>query len=173
MFLLNETWHSWKHHSRFSGTTSVEAVAKINASTTAAGQFLKTANHLFITLGSAWVYRLNDAADGEVGTVASNNHKATSAWFTRELLSVEITKKCLQQMINNLLQYNPYLQIIFTISPVRHLREGVIDNNRSKAVLIQAVHDLTNQNAVSYTHLDVYKRQVYKVQLLFLQGKLN
>ena len=85
LFLLNETWHSWKHHSRFSGTTSVEAVAKINASTTAAGQFLKTANHLFITLGSAWVYRLNDAADGEVGTVAANNHKAPSAWFTREL----------------------------------------------------------------------------------------
>ncbi len=150
LFLLNETWHSWKHHSRFSGITPAEAVAKINASTTAAGQFLKTANHLFITLGSAWVYRLTDAADGEAGSVAANNHKAPSAWFTRELLSAEITKNCLQQMINNLLQYNPYLQIIFTISPVRHLREGVIDNNRSKAVLIQAVHDLANQNEGIY-----------------------
>ena len=53
-------------------------------------------------------------------------------------------------MINRLLEYNPHLQIIFTISPVRHLREGVIDNNRSKAVLIQAVHDVTNNNEAVY-----------------------
>ncbi|WP_439506253.1 GSCFA domain-containing protein [Sediminibacterium sp.] len=150
LFLLNETWHSWKHHSRFSDITPAATVAKINASTFAAGQFLKSASHIMITLGSAWVYRLTDAADGEAGSVAANNHKAPSTWFTRELLTAEITQKLLQQMVDSLLKLNPYLQIIFTISPVRHLREGVIDNNRSKAVLIQAVHDLVNQNVATY-----------------------
>lgn len=53
-------------------------------------------------------------------------------------------------MVNQLLQFNPHIQVIFTISPVRHLREGVIDNNRSKAVLIQAVHDLVNLNEATY-----------------------
>jgi len=150
LFLLNETWHSWKHHSRFSGTTPGDAVAKMNASTTAASLFLKSADHIMITLGSAWVYRLTAAADGIEGSVAANNHKAPAAWFKRELLSSEQTKLMLQQMVNQLLQYNPHIQIIFTISPVRHLREGVIDNNRSKAVLIQAVHDLVNQNESIY-----------------------
>jgi len=150
LFLLNETWHSWKHHSRFSGTTQADAVTKINASTTAAAQFLKTANHLMITLGSAWIYRLTESADGIAGSVAANNHKAPAAWFERELLTAATTQQMLQQMVDQLLQFNPYLQIIFTISPVRHLREGVIDNNRSKAVLIQAVHDLANINNAIY-----------------------
>lgn len=150
LFLLNENWHSWKHHSRFSGTNQADAVSKINASTIAAAQFLKTANHLMITLGSAWVYRLTEAADGIAGSVAANNHKAPAAWFARELLTAATTQEMLQQMVDNLLQFNPYLQIIFTISPVRHLREGVIDNNRSKAVLIQAVHDLVNSNKAIY-----------------------
>lgn len=150
LFLLNETWHSWKHHSRFSGTTPAEAVTKINASTTTAARFLKTANHLMITLGSAWVYRLTDAADGIAGSVAANNHKAPAAWFNRELLTATETQEMLQQMVNRLLEFNPHLQIIFTISPVRHLREGVIDNNRSKAVLIQAVHDVTKNNDAAY-----------------------
>ncbi len=150
LFLLNETWHSWKHHSRFSGITPADAVAKINASTTEAALFLKTADHIMITLGSAWVYRLTSAADGLEGTVAANNHKAPAAWFTRELLTADTTKKVLQQMVDDLLKFNPHIQIIFTISPVRHLREGVIDNNRSKAVLIQAVHDLVNTKEAIY-----------------------
>jgi lysophospholipase L1-like esterase len=144
LFLLNETWHSWKHHSRYSGTTAQESIEKINLSTNSAHHFLKTSDHLFITLGSAWVYQLTNEAAGKEGIVAANNHKAPASWFNRVLLSVESTKNVLDKMIQDLLQYNPHLQIIFTISPVRHLREGVIDNNRSKAVLIQAIHDLVN-----------------------------
>ncbi len=150
LFQLNETWHSWKHHSRFSGITPEDALAKITASTKAAGAFLKTADHLLITLGSAWVYRLTDQADGPLASVAANNHKAPAAWFNRTLLSADTTRQTLQAMIEALLAFNPHLQIIFTISPVRHLREGVIDNNRSKAVLIQAVHDLVQQYPAVY-----------------------
>jgi hypothetical protein len=145
IFQHNETWHSWKHHSRYSGLTAEDCLQKINNSTAAANAYLKAADHLMITLGSAWVYTLTEqAANGVKGTVVANNHKAPANWFEKRLLGVEETVHILDKMLKKVLAFNPHLQIIFTISPVRHLREGVIENNRSKAVLIQAVHQLVD-----------------------------
>ncbi len=146
LFSYNETWHSWKHHSRFSGVTPGEALDKINAATIEAHEFLTTADHVVITLGSAWVYTLTDLAPQAVnGAVAANNHKAPANWFFKRLLSVEETLSELDHLMHRLFYFNPKVQISFTISPVRHLREGVIENNRSKAVLIQAVHHLVEK----------------------------
>lgn len=146
IFQYNETWHSWKHHSRFSGITAEECVTKINQSTTQAHHWLKNTDYLMITLGSAWVYTLTEqAANAQAGSVAANNHKAPAGWFAKRLLSAAETTEILQEMLHRLFHFNPGLRIIFTISPVRHLREGVIENNRSKAVLIQSVHELAEQ----------------------------
>jgi hypothetical protein len=146
LFYLNEGWHSWKHHSRFSNVTAQGAIEKINASTDKAHQFLKETDHIMITLGSAWVYNLTEqAANAKIGSVAANNHKAPSSWFSRRLLMLEEVLKVLDNVIHRLFHFNPGIKIIFTISPVRHLREGVIENNRSKAVLIQAVHHLVDK----------------------------
>ena len=146
LFCLNESWHSWKHHSKFSGITAEEAVEKINQSTFAANNFLKKADYLLITLGSAWVYELtNDAVGSANFGVAANNHKAPANWFSKRLLSVNETIASLEIMLAALKLFNPYLTVIFTISPVRHLREGAIENNRSKAVLVQAVHDIVEK----------------------------
>lgn len=143
LFMHNETWHSWKHHSRFSGITAAEAVQKINKSTQEAHIFLKEAGCLMITLGSAWVYTLTGkAANAVPGSVAANNHKAPADWFNKRLMSPAETSSLLKNLLEKLISYNPGLQIIFTISPVRHLREGMIENNRSKAVLIQSVHEV-------------------------------
>lgn len=143
IFLHNETWHSWKHHSRYSGITAEECISKINSSIVQAQQYLKHADHLMITLGSAWLYTLTpEAANAVPGSVAANNHKAPANWFRKRLMQVPEAVALLGDMIRKLQAYNPSLQIIFTISPVRHLREGVIENNRSKAILIQAVHEL-------------------------------
>jgi len=142
IFQHNETWHSWKHHSRFSGITADECVQKINDSTSGAHNYLKETDHLMITLGSAWLYVLTGkAANAETGSVAANNHKTPADWFQKRLMSAEETVTVLQGMLDELFLFNPNLQVIFTISPVRHLREGVIENNRSKAVLIQAIED--------------------------------
>lgn len=151
LFYLNEAWHSWKHHSRFSGLSETEAVEKINGSIAAAHFYLQQADYLLITLGSAWTYQLtSEAANGIAGNVAANNHKAPSTWFRRMLLTAEQTKTLLQETLQKLSGFNPKLKIIFTISPVRHLREGAIDNNRSKAVLIQAVHELVETMSNCY-----------------------
>lgn len=146
LFQLNEGWHSWKHHSRFSAVTPEEAVSKINSSTAAAHNYLKETDFLMITLGSAWTYILTEKAqNAKAGSVAANNHKAPVDWFNRKLLSVEDVLSILDNVIHRLFLFNSKLKIIFTISPVRHLREGVVENNRSKAVLIQAVHHLVDK----------------------------
>ena len=143
VFNYNEGWHSWNYHSRFSGITPGGVLEKINASVSNANCFLKEADYLFITLGSAWVYTLTEKAlNAKTGSVAANNHKAPADWFNRRLMKAEDVTKIFADVIQRLLAFNPKLKIIFTISPVRHLREGVIENNRSKAVLIQAVHEL-------------------------------
>lgn len=143
LFQLNEAWHSWKHHSRFSGLTAEEALNKINTSILEAYNFLKEADYLMITLGSAWTYTLTKKASNvKVGSVAANNHKAPADWFSKKLMPAEEVFNVLKKTLQRLVQFNSKLKIIFTISPVRHLREGVIENNRSKAVLIQAVHQL-------------------------------
>jgi hypothetical protein len=143
LFELNEGFHSWQHHSRFSGTTIDEALNKINTTNKEAHLFLKKADIILITLGSAWIYTLTEKAlNATKGTVAANNHKAPNDWFEKRLLRVDQAILVLATMLDKLGAFNPNIKIIFTISPVRHLREGHINNNRSKAVLIQAVHEL-------------------------------
>lgn len=146
LFRWNEGWHSWKHHSRFSGLSAEESLSKINASTFLAHNYLKEAGYLMITLGSSWIYTLTEKAlNAQSGSVAANNHKAPADWFYRKLMTSEEVLQVLNAALQNLFLFNPKLKIIFTISPVRHLREGVVENNRSKAVLIQAVHHLVDQ----------------------------
>jgi len=146
LFELNETWHSWQHHSRYSGISADDALQKINTSLDQAHDYLKKADYLLITLGSAWIYTLTEKAlNATVGTVAANNHKAPADWFLRRLMRIDQVIAVLGTMLDKLGSFNPHIKVIFTISPVRHLREEVIENNRSKAVLIQAVHELIDR----------------------------
>ena len=144
LFLLNDVWNSWHHHSRFSGVTQTEALDKMNGVIQEAHSYLKSAHHLVITLGSAWLYTLNENVPNHMDMVVANNHKAPANWFTRKLLQPQELLSNLQSLVAALQSFNPNLHIVFTISPVRHLREGLVENNRSKAVLIQAVHDLVS-----------------------------
>lgn len=146
LFQYNEGWHSWKHHSRFSDASPDAALHKINTAITEGHKALKEAEYLFLTLGSAWVYALTERAPNAVSVrVAANNHKAPADWFNRGLLSTEQVLQQLDTLIHRLSAFNPYAKIIFTISPVRHLREGAVENNRSKAVLINAVHQVVDK----------------------------
>lgn len=140
VFYLNEGWHSWQHHSRFSAVTAEEALEKINNAQQSAHDFLKRAEWIIITLGSAFVYFLE-----ENGMPVANCHKAPAQSFKRRMLSIEEIVSELDITLHQLLHFNPSLKIIFTISPVRHAREGLTENNRSKARLIEAVHHLVNK----------------------------
>src|SRR5688572_9584481 len=148
LFYLNEIWNSWEHHSRFSNINDNDALKIINESEQQAYIFLKDADWLIITLGSSFSYRLTDEAT--LGGLQNNNgvancHRAPSQWFTKHLLTIDETISLLDSAYHRLKQFNPKLKIIFTISPVRHIRDGVIENNRSKARLIEAVHHMINK----------------------------
>lgn len=141
LFYHHELWGSWDHHTRFSSPEQKNSLELINASQQKAHHFLKEANWLLLTLGSAFVYELEDKR------VVANCHKVPADKFNKRLLKEAEVIAVLQHMIKELQQFNPALNIIFTISPVRHLRDGFVENNRSKATLISAVHQLTENNS--------------------------
>lgn len=148
LFYLNEVWNSWDHHSRFSNINADECLKNINESQQLAHDFLKSTDWLIITLGSSFSYRLtNEAstADKQNNDGVANCHRAPSQWFNKHLLSIDEIILMLDTTYLSLKQFNSRLKLIFTISPVRHIRDGVVENNRSKARLIEAVHDMTNK----------------------------
>lgn len=146
----NELWHSWKHHSRFSHPAKEAMLAGIRKATAEAHEYLSKADWVMITLGSAFVYERLAANDKATYSVVANCHKVPPDKFHRRLLSVEEVGKALQGIFSAVRSINATVKFILTISPVRHLREGFIDNNRSKAALIQAVHGATNNHDVLY-----------------------
>jgi len=148
LFQLNEVWNSWNHHSRFSHITKEECLKRINESQQSAHEFLKQADWLIITLGSSFSYRLTEAAERsnlQINTGVANCHRAPAQWFNKYLLNTDETVSMLDAAYHQLKQFNPKLKIIFTISPVRHIRDGVVENNRSKARLIEAVHHMVGK----------------------------
>ncbi len=151
LFCYNEMWASWQHHTKFSSPNPDAAIAAINASQAQASHYVKSADWIFITLGSAFVYEIknNNDATGRMA-VAANCHKIPADKFTRRLLTTGEIVNSLKAMMEAVLAVNKHAKFIFTISPVRHLREGFIDNNRSKAALIHAVHELANATQVFY-----------------------
>jgi hypothetical protein len=137
LFQLNELWNSWAHHTRFSHIDKEAALDGINQSQQEASTFIKEAGWVVITLGSAFQYYLKEN-DQQV----ANNHRAPAQLFKKRLLATELIIETLSVTLNQLFEANPNIKVLFTISPVRHIRDGVIENNRSKARLIEAVHAL-------------------------------
>jgi hypothetical protein len=140
LIYLNELWQSWQHHSVFSGVDRETVLTSINASQQRAHAFLKEADWLIITLGSAFSYRLVDN-----GGPVANCHRAPGKVFKKHLLTIEEIQTALDGCLYQLRYFNPKLNVLFTVSPVRHIRDGVVENNRSKARLLESVHHLVEK----------------------------
>ena len=145
LFEFNSVWHSWLHHSRFSGTDKVDVAQKINQSQNEAHEFLKEAKILMITLGTAFCYQLKKESQ-----YVANCHKVPSSFFEKELLSVEKIIDHFSDCLEQLQIFNPELKMIFTISPVKHIKDGIVENNRSKARLIDAVQSIVEKNSNTF-----------------------
>ena len=144
LFEKNGLWNHWDFHSNLSCTSQEESLVRMNEAISSAHSFLKHAQWLIITLGSAYVYEL------EGGQIVANCHKMPASFFTKRMLDPEEIISTYTKTIAALKQFNHNLNIIFTISPVRHLRDGFVENNRSKSVLIHAVNKLTSQQDYIY-----------------------
>jgi len=140
LFELNGLWHSWKHHSVFSGVNKKEVLRKINNSCDKAHRFLKETKFLIITFGTAFNYQLNASLEN-----VANCHKAPANLFIKTLLPIEQIKADLSSAIAALETFNRELKIIITVSPVKHIKDGVIENNRSKARLLEVANHLADE----------------------------
>ena len=134
---------SFSHYSDFSSPDPVRILDRINTSTSKAHEFLKQSRFLFITFGTARIFRFN-----ENNQIVSNCHKLPSSNFSREILSVEEIKTAWEILLSKLHSFNKDLRVIFTISPVRHWKDGPHGNIVSKSVLFLAVEELLGHNAV-------------------------
>jgi hypothetical protein len=145
LFLKDHLWHSWHHHSAFSGLQQQAVLDKINGLQAAAHEFLQDASWLVITLGTSYHYILKDAYQP-----VANCHKAPAAWFEKKLIPLDQIAAALSETVKRLHLFNRQLKIIFTVSPVRHIKDGIIENSRSKARIIEAVHLMREKNARTY-----------------------
>lgn len=143
LHFYNELWHSWQHHGSFNNVNYETVLENINTNIKANHSFLKGANWLIITLGSAYNYNLK-LPNGTTTPVA-NCHKYPIQYFDKKLLETEAIKAALDPCYHMLKQFNPNIKIIFTVSPVRYLKYGLVENNRSKARLIEIAHHFCNK----------------------------
>lgn len=140
LFYANECWNSWEHHSRYSDTDKNNCLTAINTSISSAHHFMKEADWLFITFGSAFVYKHNSGGD-----FVGNCHKVQQKEFTKIMIDSNEIIAEYSLLLERLKTFNSKLKIIFTVSPVRYIRDGVTENTLSKAQLIQAVHSLVKK----------------------------
>ena len=137
IFEHNNLWHCFDAHSDLSNPDKNILLNNLNSACSSANAKLKEASHLIITLGTAWVYRFT-----ETGNLVANCHKVPQQQFTKELLSVASIKQSLENIIQMITETNPSIHIIFTVSPVRHIKDGFTENQWSKSNLISSLHDI-------------------------------
>jgi lysophospholipase L1-like esterase len=140
IFQLNERWHCFDAHSDISASTQNNLLHNLNSAIESTHQQLKNASHIIITLGTAWIYRLI-----ETDTIVGNCHKIPQKKFLKELLSIDEITATLENLCTLIKDINPTATIIFTVSPVRHLKDGFIENAQSKAHLIAAIHQVSDK----------------------------
>ena len=139
LYNFNGTWLSFSHYTDFSSDDPVSLLKRMNKNRAEAEKFLKSADFIFITFGTARVYRLK-----QTGEIVSNCHKVPASYFTSGLMSVDEVVKSWKSLMDELSEFNPNLNVVFTVSPVRHWKDGAHGNQISKSVLFLAIEELMN-----------------------------
>jgi len=137
LFYANGLWNSFYHHSRFSNTDKQECLTAINNRIRTAVKILSECNILFITFGTSWVFEEKSS-----GRIVSNCHKLPASTFNHYRLTYnQITDRWIG-LTEKLFMMNPGIHLVFTVSPIRHLKDGEHENQLSKAILLLAVDEL-------------------------------
>jgi hypothetical protein len=135
LFFHNERWHCFDTHSDLSSVNKEELLQNLNQNLSHLKSKIESASHMLITFGTAWVYKEKTSRK-----IVANCHKVPQTQFEKELLSATQIEDAISDTISLLLKVNSKLNVVLTISPVRHLKDGFIQNQQSKANLIIGVH---------------------------------
>jgi len=152
LFHHNGLYHSFMHHGDFSDVSEAGCVSKINESLSSAAKRLRNASYLVVTFGTSYVYCLKSS-----GQVVANCHKLPAAQFSHELLTVDMIVEEWSDLLKRIKRENPLLKVIFTVSPIRHWKDGAHFNQISKATLLLAEHALVEQNPDYISYFPAYE----------------
>jgi hypothetical protein len=147
LFYYDGMYHSFMHHGKFSDVSVTDSLFRINGTLSATAEVFRDISCLVITFGTAYVYRLKSN-----GQVVANCHKLPAIQFERELLTVDRIVDEWSVLLENIWSENPLLKVIFTVSPIRHWKDGAHFNQISKATLLLAEQALTEKfpDRISY-----------------------
>lgn len=149
VFEQDGIWHCFDAHSDLNALSKEDLLNHLNQGLKETKSELEDATHVIITLGTAWVYEHRS-----LGKTVANCHKVPQKEFEKRLLSTEEIRSSLDRLVDLVAKVNPKANFIFTISPVRHLKDGFVENQQSKAHLITSLHSVlssrTQLRGVSY-----------------------
>lgn len=145
IFYMNERWQCFDAHSDLSATSKEELLRNLNEGLKVTKNHLEKASHIIITLGTAWIYETL-----ENNKVVANCHKVPQKEFVKKLLPIGDILISLENIIEYVQAVNKNVQFVFTVSPVRHLKDGFVENQQSKAHLITAIHQLLKKGNAMY-----------------------
>lgn len=152
-------WHCWDAHSSLSGATKEECIKKLNNAVNRTREFLKQADIVFITLGTAFVYYLKDssaAGNGDArGRAVANCHRQDPALFERRMITVDEAAQALREIVHDLRKIRTDIRIVFTVSPLRHMGDGAHNNTLSKATVLLAIEKAMQEIASPLARNDV------------------
>jgi lysophospholipase L1-like esterase len=152
IFFDNDLWHCYEVHSEVSHSDKEVLLVHLNQLLESTNNQITKSTHIIITYGTSWVYKLKTSNE-----VVANCHKVPQNQFDKEILSVATIENSIQNTINLIQKINPDCQIIFTVSPVRHLKDGFVENQRSKAHLISAIQQILNSKSLFLNYFPSYE----------------
>ena len=152
IFFHNELWHCYEVHSELSNPDKEVFLSNLNSPLESTHRHIASLTHCIITLGTSWVYR-----NIETNEIVANCHKVPQKNFTKELLSIEQTEKSLQKIVSLIHSINPNCHFIFTVSPVRHIKDGFTENTLSKSHLIAAIHKTITHHTSHITYFPAFE----------------
>ncbi|MBD3864376.1 GSCFA domain-containing protein [Olleya marilimosa] len=150
VFINNEQFHSFDAHSKLSQHTKSLLLHQLNAASQKTSHYLKQSTHVVITLGTAWVYRYI-----MTNKIVANCHKIPQQQFQKQILSVDVIVAALQSIIEQVKKVNPKVNFIFTVSPVRHIKDGFVENTQSKSHLIAALHKVLGDQSYYFPSYEI------------------
>jgi hypothetical protein len=135
IFFHNNLWHCYEVHSELSHPDKETFLTNLNLKIQQSHNLIIQSTHSIITYGTSWVYR-----NKQSGKIVANCHKVPQTEFDKEILSPQVIEQSIKNTVDLIQKVNPNCHFIFTISPVRHIKDGFIENNISKSHLIAAIH---------------------------------
>jgi len=152
IFFHNDLWHCFEVHSELSHSDKTIFLDRLNQILSDFHLQIFKSTHFQITYGTSWVYRNKSS-----NSIVANCHKVPQSQFEKEILSVATIEKSIQNTIDLIQKVNPNCYFIFTVSPVRHIKDGFVENQRSKAHLISALHNFVTLSLSKCNYFPSYE----------------